>query len=75
MSTEVTYTYSKVLKNPGIMMSTVENVFGPLINYYDYDINTSTLSITFINSLDADKKAALDTLVNVYVENAVSYLL
>jgi len=69
VSTLTTYTYTKTIKNVTLLMSTIYNNFGKQVELYDYDIPTSTLTITFKNVLSDDDKLALDTLVNIYVDS------
>ena len=59
------------MKNITLLMTTINNVFGANIDSYDYDVPSSTFTISFKQVLSSDQKIALDTLVNIFVDSTV----
>lgn len=68
MSTK-TASYVKSLNNPAWLVTLIQNsVTTNTLNFYNYDVPTTTLTLTFRQNLDTSTKQIVDTLVLNYNE-------
>lgn len=63
------YTYTKTITNLPLIMSYINNIYGNILNLYQY--KPGVLTLNFSRALSTDENVGLNLLINNYVDSSV----